>query len=588
MATEERSPPRRAYSYLRISSTKQVLGHGIQRQLESSRAYAREHGYVLDESDQLRDVGVSGWTGANLDPEAALGKFLEAVKTGRVEPGSVLIIESLDRLSRQSVRKSLSLFLSIIESGITVVTLSDNRTYEPEKTELIELMTSLIVLSRANEESSVKSQRVGAAWRNKKKNAAAKPLGKMAPSWLRLSKDGAKYEVIEKHAAVVRTIFSYAESGMGAHSIAQHLNKKRVPGIGRARDWRSTYVSKILNNRAVLGEFQPHRYIEGRRRVPDGEVVAGYYPEIIDPSTWYRVQEGLKQRRNPGGSRKGPGISNLFSRISKCLYCRSNMVFIHKRADSTFLICDRTRRGLGCVKATWKYSDFEASFCHFVAELDLATIMSDDKSRTRVLDDEIVALRGRLTEVKEQMDRAFELLSTGVATDFIAEKLRGIEQTKVALEAELKRKEAERAQLSSTSREFEDIKPLIARLQAHDGGDETYRLRSQLSSRLRSIVTNLFVAPAGHAPRTKRTIDWLSTQAGAEDVVAHLEKRLHDESEHGKYFGVQFTDGTMRMVVPDPHDPTKLDHALVSSFEEGLVRVTPEGEDQVFVSRPPE
>jgi hypothetical protein len=205
--------------------------------------------------------------------------------------------------------------------------------------------------------------------------------------------------------------------------------------------------------------------------------VAGYYPAIIDPSTWYRVQEGMKQRRNPGGSRKGPGISNLFSRISKCLYCQSNMVFIHKRADSTFLICDRTRRGLGCVKATWKYSDFETSFLHFVAELDLASIVSDDASKRATLANEILALRGRLTEVKEQMDRAFELLSTGVATGFIAEKLKGIEQTKVQLEKELHEKEGESAAAGSAAHEYEGMREAIARLQTRAGNDEVYRSR---------------------------------------------------------------------------------------------------------------
>jgi DNA invertase Pin-like site-specific DNA recombinase len=40
-----------------------------------------------------------------------------------------LLVESLDRLSRQEVRKSLTLLLQIIDSGIVLVTLADGRIF---------------------------------------------------------------------------------------------------------------------------------------------------------------------------------------------------------------------------------------------------------------------------------------------------------------------------------------------------------------------------------------------------------------------------------------------------------------------------
>jgi DNA invertase Pin-like site-specific DNA recombinase len=95
-----------AYSYLRISTDVQKVGDGIRRQMDASERYAREHGYHLVET--IRDVGVSGFHGKNAK-EGAFSVFLTAIDQGIVESGSVLIVESLDRLSRDGAKFSLSL-----------------------------------------------------------------------------------------------------------------------------------------------------------------------------------------------------------------------------------------------------------------------------------------------------------------------------------------------------------------------------------------------------------------------------------------------------------------------------------------------
>jgi DNA invertase Pin-like site-specific DNA recombinase len=47
------------------------------------------------------------------------------VRSGKVPTGSFLLVESLDRISRQEIRKALTTFLSIIDAGINLVTLND-------------------------------------------------------------------------------------------------------------------------------------------------------------------------------------------------------------------------------------------------------------------------------------------------------------------------------------------------------------------------------------------------------------------------------------------------------------------------------
>ena len=114
---------KKAYSYIRFSTPQQLKGDSLRRQLEASRAYAEAHDMVLD--DSLRDIGISAFKGKNAT-EGALKKFIELVEAGRIEKGSILILESLDRLSRQQVFSALGLFSSILSAGIEIVTLADN------------------------------------------------------------------------------------------------------------------------------------------------------------------------------------------------------------------------------------------------------------------------------------------------------------------------------------------------------------------------------------------------------------------------------------------------------------------------------
>src|SRR5688572_24743866 len=64
----------RAFSYIRFSSKKQQKGESFRRQAEFAVEVCCEHGWVLDESLTLNDLGVSACRGANAKV-GALGEF---------------------------------------------------------------------------------------------------------------------------------------------------------------------------------------------------------------------------------------------------------------------------------------------------------------------------------------------------------------------------------------------------------------------------------------------------------------------------------------------------------------------------------
>jgi DNA invertase Pin-like site-specific DNA recombinase len=231
-------------------------------------------------------------------------------------------VESLDRLSREQVLTAQSLFLSIIQAGINLVTLTDGRVYQAGKTDLADLITSLVIMSRAHEESQTKSHRIAAAWKNKRAKANQRPMTKWCPAWLALSSDRTSYEPNPERVEIVRQIFKDTASGIGMYSVTSRLNKARVETFGGPNGWYQSYIAKILSNRAVLGEFQPHVRVDGKP-VPDGEAIQGYFPAIIDEELFYQAQFAKSQRRGAGAGRKGAAFTNLFSGLAKCAYCGS-------------------------------------------------------------------------------------------------------------------------------------------------------------------------------------------------------------------------------------------------------------------------
>ena len=115
----------KAYGYVRFSTPEQAKGDSYRRQTEAANEYARRHGLLLDTELTFTDLGVSAFRGANAKT-GALGAFLEAVKDGTIAPGSHLLIENLDRLTRADVLEAReTIFTGIIRRGITLVTLFD-------------------------------------------------------------------------------------------------------------------------------------------------------------------------------------------------------------------------------------------------------------------------------------------------------------------------------------------------------------------------------------------------------------------------------------------------------------------------------
>ena len=323
-------PPALAYSYVRFSTPEQAKGDSLRRQVEAAANWCAKSGVKLDTSTTLHDLGKSAYLGEHRkNPDRhALAAFLKLIEAGKVPRGSYLVVENLDRLSREHLRAAVTLFLSIQESGINIVTTSPEKVYRHDSQDMIDIIIAVVELSRGHSESAVKSERVGAAWAEKKAAAAAgKPqpvkrqnrvngmsiITHMLPAWVR--EVGGKLELIPEAADAVRRVYELARNGYGQVVTAQKMRAEKVKPIGYTDHWTRPYISILLSDRRAVGDFQPRK----RDGSADGEPIKGYFPAVVTEAEWQAARNGAASRRQPGKKNAPPNgsLTNLFAGLLK-------------------------------------------------------------------------------------------------------------------------------------------------------------------------------------------------------------------------------------------------------------------------------
>ncbi|NBB32963.1 recombinase family protein [Pseudomonas sp. BC115LW] len=385
----------RAYSYIRFSSPEQAKGDSYRRQRAAAEAYCAENGLELaDTKDYLFfDSGRSAYKAEHMDDTGDFGRFLKCVDDGTIPAGSYLIVESLDRLSREEVRDALPRFLDLLKKEIRIYTSIDKHLYT-EKYDLTDLIISVISMSRAHEESSTKGKRVSDAWRQKRVLARSTktPLGAACPYWLKL--EGDAYKAVPERAEVVRRIFDMTIQGYGQAVISRRLNEDNVPVFGSTRSttekprnksglWGTSSIEKILNNRAVLGEYQP-RHLVGRVRENDGEPVEGFYPEIITPDVFLQAKAARAQRQTTRSTKQSKNF-NIWQGLAKCRLCGDAMHLINKGRPPkgyTYLQCYSAKKGK-CLNRSIRIEQTEAVFKEILANVDSMSLINGKSAEIR-------------------------------------------------------------------------------------------------------------------------------------------------------------------------------------------------------------
>lgn len=480
----------KAYSYLRFSSAAQAEGDSLRRQLKAAMEWSAANPEVeLDTS--LRDLGVSAFRGEHR-VRGALSAFLTRIEKGEIERGSYFLIESFDRLSRENETVAINLLTSITLKGIKVVTLIDGATYD-EKSDAMDLMRAIIVMSRAHEENKARGAKLAAAWADKKHRAreTGEILSRRGPAWTRFNDATGRFDLIPERAIVIRRIFKEAADGLGGSAIASRLNADGIePFVETSDGWHPGYVLTILKSRSTVGWYQPTNWSKaaGERAVrsPDGEAIPGYYPAVIDEALFNRVQSVIAQRNKRGGGRgrRGKTFPNILLGLGRCEDCSGTLI-LGSRHNSTVV------RHFRCYQASRKHRcDNRRKYLCQTVEDDLAIFLTRarveasevtrDETDLRVRIDALADLNVRIAQLVDQAERG---------VPFIEDRLRQRQIELVALEreiAELRKSVAAGATRSRASAFSEAVEWVMTLDDAT--GDDLYRKRAKANALLNDAL----------------------------------------------------------------------------------------------------
>ena len=320
-----------AICYQRVSTGEQSADgkSGFSRQDAALAEWKKAHpDYEVQEV--VREA-ISG-NRKNLE-KGLLGQFLEDATSGRLQPGTILIVETFSRLSRGDMQDCLKLIIAIFDAGVGVSFCDWGH----------EILRSLNdgggtvyriagAADAAHREWKEKQSRSEGAVQYRRQQIEEHADGKTAlfggfrfkprsetntnpnyPRWLDVDEDG-NWVLLDDEVEWVQKAFRLAKN-LGSRRIARELQSD---GITLARSEAlitEAEVQTLLENVAVLGHRQNK---SGNRKE---EVTRGVYPAIITPSEWQAARDGIASRRGERGLPNGRKRINLFEKRTFCAEC---------------------------------------------------------------------------------------------------------------------------------------------------------------------------------------------------------------------------------------------------------------------------
>ena len=516
------TPNMLAYSYIRLSTSGQILGDGERRQFDDAKAYAERHGYTM--AKPMKGLGVSAYRGKQRRRGSALGTFLDGLKSGKLENG-LLIVEAVDRLSREPPSRSSRLITDILDAGTNIYllawgTLVTAENYETTLYPQISLMQQL-----AYNESRQKSERISAAIATRQKRAAEGGRGKGAyhPGWLSRSYEGGevRHLIIPEVAASIQRAYDLAATGMGTRAIACVLNAEGATQPPAAcnkfgkkvereanRRWHAAYVSQILTSRAIIGEYQPVRTERTRgkagepdkvRTVPVGEPIPDYWPSVVTREQWDAVRASAHRKLGAKVGGRNMLFSNLLTAgIAVCDHCERNMLIrarYSKGVKQHYLRCANAQQGIKCENTSYcRYDWLEPKLLAALPGIPWSRLI-----RNIPVEDQTAAVTAQIEEIAKRIDTlsrsSARLLKVIEEEDEPDPEILGrrkqiqreIASYKKRHDELVRDRDALRRNAASNANAVDEAVEL-ARQMAEATGTELYEIRQRLHTALREII----------------------------------------------------------------------------------------------------
>lgn len=428
METMVEDGKRPAYVYCRYSSEMQSQGDSLRRQFQSCNDAIKKYNLYIKE--KITDEAFSGFHGDNLI-NGKLKKFIDDANSGKIEPGAILIVENLDRITRLQPSKAVNIIMNILNTGLEIYQTSPSHlfSFKDKTSEAINIIMITLFAQRAHEESDTKSYRVKEAWLSRIDRilkGEQKILLDKAPYWLDVvekkfettDEDGnisfkkmKAYEINQERSAEVLKILELLKD-MGFKEVCKIINQESK------KLWTVKALQRLLESTTLYGEWDLNisEREDGKRVLKSrGLELPAIYPPIISKHDFLTIKERIKIRSGGrGGGRKSTKHHNIFSKLIFCAHCGGTMRFMHKNVNSknglthyNYLVCHNSEVGM-CKYSkvlTLKYEEVENAFFKYAKYYDLDRIFGGKKSVS--YDTEIAIVKRELIEREDKFTSLF-------------------------------------------------------------------------------------------------------------------------------------------------------------------------------------
>lgn len=424
----------KAYIYIRFSDPRQERGSSRERQLQLCLAMCERRGWEVVQI--IEDLGRSAWNGNHLKV-GNLGKFADRVFAGDIPAGSVLVVEELDRLSRQEARKAQRWIEDVCDTGLEIATVVGERIYSKANLNdnLFAIFEILMRAQAAYEYVERLSRRIKRSYQSRLEAARTQgnAITTQGPMWLKPigTLPDITWVPIPERLKVIAEILDLIRAGHAAWAVARMLNERGIPSF-TGRTWDRTTVVKIVRSSALEGD---RAVGEGKNSRPTGEVLVGYYGDPHLPLDVISEARAMLNRRRGGKGRNSGVVNNLFGLKIRCGCCGGRMML--NGYQSRYLVCYDASRGSGCTnKATYRYREFEAAALDNILSLALDESFFRQADKTHMLGLEIATVEKTVKDKQSAIERLLDVLSR-ISSPSTETRIASLEAEKADLLAKL-------------------------------------------------------------------------------------------------------------------------------------------------------
>ena len=312
----------RAWAYVRWSSRRQEKGDSLERQTRALEHFQQQFPEV-EIVETFKDAGVSAFHGLN-SSAGQLRHILDHIDNGTITAGDFLLVESIDRLSRQRSPDTVQLLTGIIKKGVNIFTTIDRQlySYRDEKDDLSRAIMFTVIAQRAYDESKTKSERAKSAHAKKAMEAEKGAVySSFIPFGLRVI-DG-RYEVVTEEAKELKRLFELLKN-VGLKQTVIQMNKTKT-----INNWTVAKIEQLLKKEHVIGKLLIEKvdYSSGVRRKVKSQIISNHYPKTVDEALFFACKEAMTARATLKRGRVKGEFNNLFQHVLKCEVCGENLYF---------------------------------------------------------------------------------------------------------------------------------------------------------------------------------------------------------------------------------------------------------------------